>query len=181
MQYYYYFTFLQTHSQYKNKYILYQGKFLFLKTDNKPDSEIPSKEKRNQKRAEIDMELLLVCVNLISRVRRVLVVRWSRYNPYYLEPDVRKEAYGRADTELSAEEKEQRDLKALRPIKAASNSVTSSVFDDPVLRYDKHRRTLKYSCACEVVISFVLAFSVNSSTWWWQMETRFWPERSWRR
>ncbi|XP_030591850.1 small ribosomal subunit protein uS7m [Archocentrus centrarchus] len=64
---------------------------------------------------------------------RVLLVRWSRYNPYYLEPEVRKEAYGQPETELSAEEKEQRELKTLRPIKAATSGVTSSVFDDPVV------------------------------------------------
>ncbi|XP_026215994.1 28S ribosomal protein S7, mitochondrial [Anabas testudineus] len=64
---------------------------------------------------------------------RVCLVRWSRYNPYYLEPEVRKDAYSRPEEELTAEEKEQRELKALRPIKAATNSVTSSVFNDPVL------------------------------------------------
>ncbi|XP_071390629.1 small ribosomal subunit protein uS7m [Centroberyx affinis] len=64
---------------------------------------------------------------------RVVLVRWSKYNPYYLEPEVRKEAYSRAETELSAEEKEQQELKVLRPVKAASNGVTSSLFYDPVL------------------------------------------------
>lgn len=64
---------------------------------------------------------------------RVFLVRWSRYNPYYLEPEVRKEVYSKPEAELSAEEKEQRELKALRPIKAATHGLTSSVFDDPVL------------------------------------------------
>ncbi|XP_041633938.1 28S ribosomal protein S7, mitochondrial [Cheilinus undulatus] len=64
---------------------------------------------------------------------RVILVRWSRYDPYYLEPEVRKEVYTRPESELTAEEKEGRQLKALRPIKAATNSVTSSVFDDPVI------------------------------------------------
>ncbi|XP_026180141.1 small ribosomal subunit protein uS7m [Mastacembelus armatus] len=64
---------------------------------------------------------------------RVILVRWSRYNPYYLEPEVRKEAYSRTETELTAEEKEQQLLKTLRPIKAAASGVTSSVFSDPVL------------------------------------------------
>ncbi|XP_054891994.1 28S ribosomal protein S7, mitochondrial [Poeciliopsis prolifica] len=64
---------------------------------------------------------------------RVLLVRWSRYNPYYLEPEVRKEAYSRPESELSAEEKEEREMKILRPIKAATNSMTSSVFNDPVV------------------------------------------------
>lgn len=61
-------------------------------------------------------------------------MRWSRYNPYYLEPEVRKEVYNTPVTELSPEEKELQDLKALRPIKAASSGASSSVFSDPVLR-----------------------------------------------
>ncbi|KAM6904709.1 small ribosomal subunit protein uS7m [Xenentodon cancila] len=64
---------------------------------------------------------------------RVFPVRWSRYNPYYLEPEVTKEAYSLSEAELSAEEKEHRKLKELRPIKAAAGGVTSSVFDDPVV------------------------------------------------
>lgn len=61
-------------------------------------------------------------------------MRWSRYNPYYMEPEVRKEVYNKPASELSDEEKEQRELKALRPIKAATSGVTSSIFSDPVLR-----------------------------------------------
>lgn len=61
-------------------------------------------------------------------------MRWSRYNPYYLEPEVRKEVYNKPISELSDEEKEQRELKALRPIKAVTSGVTSSIFSDPVLR-----------------------------------------------
>ncbi|XP_075880279.1 small ribosomal subunit protein uS7m isoform X2 [Nelusetta ayraudi] len=64
---------------------------------------------------------------------RVFLVRWSRYNPYYLEPEVRKEVYNTPITELSPEEKELRELKGLRPIKAAPSGITSSVFSDPVL------------------------------------------------
>ncbi|XP_034047192.1 28S ribosomal protein S7, mitochondrial [Thalassophryne amazonica] len=64
---------------------------------------------------------------------RVLLVRWSRYNPYYLEPEIRKETYNQLDTELSPEEKELRELKPVRPIKAATNAESSSVFWDPVL------------------------------------------------
>ncbi|XP_057717493.1 small ribosomal subunit protein uS7m [Corythoichthys intestinalis] len=64
---------------------------------------------------------------------RVFAVRWSRYNPYYLEPEVKKEVHDKLETELSEEEKEERALKALRPIKAAENSATSSVFYDPVI------------------------------------------------
>lgn len=64
----------------------------------------------------------------------MFLVRWTRYNPYYLEPEVRKEAYSKPEAELTAEEKEQRELKAIRPIKAANNDATSSMFRDPVLR-----------------------------------------------
>ena len=70
----------------------------------------------------------------ITFAGRVFLVRWSRYNPYYLEPEISKEAYSQPESELSAEEKEQRELKALRPIKAATSGVTSSVFYDPVVR-----------------------------------------------
>lgn len=65
---------------------------------------------------------------------RVFLVRWSRYNPYYLEPEISKEAYSKPESELSAEEKEERQLKTIRPIKAATSGVTSSVFCDPVIR-----------------------------------------------
>jgi hypothetical protein len=64
----------------------------------------------------------------------VILVRWSRYNPYYLEPEIQREAYSVPDTELTTEEKQQRELKELRPIKAATSGITSSVFSDPVLR-----------------------------------------------
>ncbi|XP_030646179.1 small ribosomal subunit protein uS7m [Chanos chanos] len=64
---------------------------------------------------------------------RLCLVRWSRYNPYYLEPETRKEAYGVPDTELTEEQKEERELKAVRPIKAALSSATSSSFNDPVI------------------------------------------------
>lgn len=58
-----------------------------------------------------------------------------RYNPYYLEPEVRKEAYNIPENELTVEEKEERELKAVRPIKAAPPGLTSSVFSDPMMRY----------------------------------------------
>ncbi|XP_008286273.1 small ribosomal subunit protein uS7m [Stegastes partitus] len=64
---------------------------------------------------------------------RVLLVRWGRYNPYYLEPEVSREAFNQPESELSAKEKQQREFKALRPIKAATSEVTSSVFNDPDL------------------------------------------------
>ncbi|XP_053706858.1 28S ribosomal protein S7, mitochondrial [Synchiropus splendidus] len=70
---------------------------------------------------------------LKSWTPRVVAVRWSRYNPYYMEPEVNKESYSRLDSQLSEEEKAERELKSLRPIKAAPNSITSSVFHDPVI------------------------------------------------
>ncbi|CAB1342396.1 unnamed protein product [Coregonus sp. 'balchen'] len=43
---------------------------------------------------------------------RVFLVRWSRYNPYYLEPEPRKEVYHIPETELTPEQKEERELKS---------------------------------------------------------------------
>ncbi|KAG5832982.1 small ribosomal subunit protein uS7m [Anguilla rostrata] len=63
----------------------------------------------------------------------VLVARWTRYNPYYLEPEPRKEVYSIPETELSEEEIKERELKAVRPIKAAPPGLTSSVFSDPII------------------------------------------------
>ncbi|XP_061080811.1 small ribosomal subunit protein uS7m isoform X1 [Conger conger] len=63
----------------------------------------------------------------------VLVTRWARYNPYYLEPEPRKEVYDIPETELTEEEKKERELKAVRPIKAAPPALTSSVFNDPMI------------------------------------------------
>lgn len=76
----------------------------------------------------------MYCKRFSSLLCRAFFVRWSRYNPYYLEPEVRKEAYNRPETELSDEDKNQLQLKTLRPIKSAPIGVTSSSFSDPVLR-----------------------------------------------
>lgn len=59
-------------------------------------------------------------------------VRWSRYNPYYLDPDPSKDAV--PESELSPEQKELQELKTVRPIKAALSSDTSSPFNDPLIR-----------------------------------------------
>lgn len=61
-------------------------------------------------------------------------VRWSRYNPYYLDPDPSKDAHSVPESDLSPEQKELRELKTVRPIKAALSSTTSSPFDDAVIR-----------------------------------------------
>ncbi|XP_068269472.1 small ribosomal subunit protein uS7m [Nyctibius grandis] len=64
---------------------------------------------------------------------RLTQVRWSRYNPSYLEPEVNKELYQKPWEELSKEEKEKLELKAVRPIKAAPPTLSSSVFSDPMI------------------------------------------------
>lgn len=66
---------------------------------------------------------------------RLFQVRWSRYNPYYLEPEVRKEVYNIPETDLTAEQRKEQELKAVRPIKAAPASLHSSGFSDPMIRY----------------------------------------------
>lgn len=65
---------------------------------------------------------------------RLCLVRWTRYNPYYLEPEPRKDVYSIPESELSPKQMEEKELKALRPIKAAKSSATSSPFDDPMIR-----------------------------------------------
>ncbi|XP_030317452.1 28S ribosomal protein S7, mitochondrial [Calypte anna] len=64
---------------------------------------------------------------------RMMQVRWSRYSPDFSEPEVNKELYQKPLEELSEEEKEKLELKALRPIKAAPLSLCSSVFSDPMI------------------------------------------------
>ncbi|NXD85757.1 RT07 protein, partial [Halcyon senegalensis] len=64
---------------------------------------------------------------------RLTQVRWSRYNPSFLEPEVNKELYQKPWEELSEEEKEKIELKTVQPIKAAPPSLSSSVFSDPMI------------------------------------------------
>lgn len=68
---------------------------------------------------------------------RIMPVRWSRYNPSYLEPEVKKEWYQKPLEELTEEEREQMELKAVQPIKAAPPTLSSSVFSDPMIRSEK--------------------------------------------
>ncbi|XP_051995782.1 28S ribosomal protein S7, mitochondrial-like [Xyrauchen texanus] len=63
----------------------------------------------------------------------VCFVRWSRYNPYYLDPDPSKDALTHSKSDLSPEEKELNELKTVSPIKAALSSATSSPFNDTVI------------------------------------------------
>ncbi|XP_054833461.1 28S ribosomal protein S7, mitochondrial [Eublepharis macularius] len=60
-------------------------------------------------------------------------IRWSRYSPVFLDPEVSKEAYGKPLEQLSEEEKAAQELKTVRPMKAALSSVSSSVFYDPLI------------------------------------------------
>ncbi|XP_049668628.1 28S ribosomal protein S7, mitochondrial [Accipiter gentilis] len=64
---------------------------------------------------------------------RLTQVRWSRYNPSFVEPEVNKELYRKPWEELTEEEKEKLELKAVQPIKAAPSSVSTSVFSDPLI------------------------------------------------
>uniref|UniRef100_A0A7M4E893 Mitochondrial ribosomal protein S7 n=1 Tax=Crocodylus porosus TaxID=8502 RepID=A0A7M4E893_CROPO len=66
---------------------------------------------------------------------RLIQVRWKRYAPAFLEPEVNKETLHKEPTELPEEEKKQWDFKTTRPIKAAPSSVTSSVFSDPLVSF----------------------------------------------
>ncbi|XP_067914766.1 small ribosomal subunit protein uS7m [Heterodontus francisci] len=62
----------------------------------------------------------------------VVPVRGSRYNPQYLEPELNKEWHQVLAAELGPEKSEDLELRAVRPIKAAPNNRSSSVFSDPV-------------------------------------------------
>ncbi|XP_042308019.1 28S ribosomal protein S7, mitochondrial [Sceloporus undulatus] len=64
---------------------------------------------------------------------RLIQVRWSRYSPNFLEPEVNKEVYNKPLEQLSEEEKTKWDLKTVRPIKATPSNVSSSVFYEPVI------------------------------------------------
>uniref|UniRef100_A0A663DS44 Mitochondrial ribosomal protein S7 n=1 Tax=Aquila chrysaetos chrysaetos TaxID=223781 RepID=A0A663DS44_AQUCH len=61
---------------------------------------------------------------------RLTQVRWSRYDPSYVEPEVNKELYRKPWEELTEEEKEKLELKAVQPIKAAPPSLSTSVFSE---------------------------------------------------
>ncbi|XP_007434143.1 28S ribosomal protein S7, mitochondrial [Python bivittatus] len=60
-------------------------------------------------------------------------VRWSRYNPSFLDPEVNKEIYRKSPEQMSEEEKNKQQLKAVQPIKATCSYITSSVFYDPMI------------------------------------------------
>ncbi|KAM9296930.1 small ribosomal subunit protein uS7m [Gastrophryne carolinensis] len=60
----------------------------------------------------------------------MIPVRWSRYNPTYVDPVTDKGKYICPLEELSKEEKGAWDLKTTQPIKACPPSLTSSLFAD---------------------------------------------------
>ncbi|KAF7249133.1 28S ribosomal protein S7, mitochondrial, partial [Varanus komodoensis] len=60
-------------------------------------------------------------------------VRWSRYNPSFVEPEVNKEVYRQSPDLMSEEEKAMWELRATQPIKAAPANLSSSVFYDPLI------------------------------------------------
>lgn len=93
---------------------------------------------------------------------RLTQVRWTRYNPSFLEPEVNKELYRKPWDELSEEEKEKQELRALQPIKAAPPSVSCSVFSDPMIRSEKalsltaRSHGTRMSGSCSVLLSLYL-------------------------
>uniref|UniRef100_A0A8C5RR05 Small ribosomal subunit protein uS7m n=1 Tax=Laticauda laticaudata TaxID=8630 RepID=A0A8C5RR05_LATLA len=60
-------------------------------------------------------------------------VRWSRYSPAYIDPEVNKEIYRKSPEEMSEEDKNKQQWKTIQPVKATKSSVTSSVFYDPAI------------------------------------------------
>ncbi|KAG8129064.1 putative 28S ribosomal protein [Naja naja] len=60
-------------------------------------------------------------------------VRWSRYSPAYIDPEVNKEIYRKSPEEMSEEDKNKQQLKTIQPVKATESSITSSVFYDPAI------------------------------------------------
>ncbi|XP_070596047.1 small ribosomal subunit protein uS7m isoform X2 [Erythrolamprus reginae] len=64
---------------------------------------------------------------------RLTQVRWTRYHPGYIEPEVNKESYRKSQEEMSEEEKNKWQLKTVQPVKSTLSNVTSSVFYDPAI------------------------------------------------
>ncbi|KAM3921209.1 small ribosomal subunit protein uS7m [Leptodactylus fuscus] len=75
------------------------------------------------------------CKLFVQRIKAglpsLIQVRWSRYNPQYLDPVTNKEKYSKPIEELSKEEQEEWELKTVKLIKACPPGLTSSVFTDP--------------------------------------------------
>ncbi|XP_078081575.1 small ribosomal subunit protein uS7m [Mustelus asterias] len=72
------------------------------------------------------------CLNRRGWIPGVIPVRGSRYHPHYLEPELNKEQHRIPVTELGPEESAALELRTVRPIKAATNNQSSSVFSDPL-------------------------------------------------
>ncbi|CAH2302427.1 28S ribosomal S7, mitochondrial [Pelobates cultripes] len=75
----------------------------------------------------------LLVAGIRARIVSFTQVRWTRYSPLYLDPEVNKEHYRRPVDELSEEERAEWELKSVKPIKASPANVTSSVFTDPTI------------------------------------------------
>uniref|UniRef100_A0A0K8RZ69 Small ribosomal subunit protein uS7m n=1 Tax=Crotalus horridus TaxID=35024 RepID=A0A0K8RZ69_CROHD len=60
-------------------------------------------------------------------------VRWSRYSPAFIEPEVNKETYRKSLEEMPEEEKIKQQLKKTQPVKATKSNITSSVFYDSTI------------------------------------------------
>jgi len=86
---------------------------------------------------QLPSETYQVLIYSLLVLCRLTQVRWSRYNPSFLEPEVNKELYQKPFNELSEEEQEKQELKAVHPIKAAPPSISSSVFSDPMIRSEE--------------------------------------------
>ncbi|XP_003217261.2 small ribosomal subunit protein uS7m [Anolis carolinensis] len=74
-----------------------------------------------------------ICTRWKAWLPGLTQVRWSRYNPNFIEPEVNKEVYQKPLEQLSEEEKTAWDLKTVQPIKATPANVSSSVFYDPLI------------------------------------------------
>ncbi|KAI1232364.1 28S ribosomal protein S7 [Lamprotornis superbus] len=85
-------------------------------------------------------------------------VRWSRYDPSYLEPEAKKESYQRPLEELTEEEREQMELKAVRPIKAAPPTLSSSTLENikrkQLEKYHKAPENEKETIECNPYVIF---------------------------
>ena len=85
------------------------------------------------------MESAFALLFLAPPPHRLTQVRWSRYGPEYQDPQIDKEYYRKPLTELTEEEKYERELRKTQVIKAAPATRTSSVFEDPVIRLEGNK------------------------------------------
>lgn len=77
--------------------------------------------------------LVLNVRRAVCRLPGLTQVRCSRYAPEYRDPSIDKDYYRKPVTELTEEEKHDREVKKTQLIKAALSTQTSSVFADPMI------------------------------------------------